>query len=47
MGMDRDFTLGHGHTMESADDVLLSCALETCMVFANQCHPPKLKKNVH
>ena len=32
MGMERDLTLGGEHTMQCADDVLLSCTLETCMV---------------
>ena len=32
VGMERDFTWGHGHVMQSADDVLLSCTLETGMV---------------
>lgn len=33
MGPEGDLTLGDGHTMQYADDALLSCALETCMVF--------------
>ena len=32
MGMGRDFTLGDGHMMQCAGDVLLSCTLETCRV---------------
>ena len=30
--MERDFALGYGSTMCYADDVLLRCTLETCMV---------------
>lgn len=33
MGMERDFTLGDGRTMQCADDVLVSFILETCMVY--------------
>ena len=40
MGMKRDFTLGDGHTMQYADDVLLSCTLETCMILLPNV-PPK------
>ena len=32
IGMKRDLILGGEHTMQCADDVLLSCILETCMV---------------
>ena len=31
-GQKRDFAQGDGHTMQCADDVLLSCTLKTCMV---------------
>ena len=31
MGMERDFAWGNGCTMQWADDVLLSCTLETCI----------------
>ena len=31
MGMEQDFAWGDGHTMQYADNVLLSCVLETCM----------------
>ena len=33
MGTERDFAWGDGHTVLCTDDVLLSCTLETCMVF--------------
>ena len=33
MGMERDFALGDGYTMQCVDDVLLRCTLENCMVF--------------
>ena len=39
MGMERDFTLGDGGTMLCADDVLLSCTLETCMVLLTNITP--------
>lgn len=29
--MGRDLTLGHQHTIQCVDDVLLSCTLDTCM----------------
>ena len=32
MRTDRHFACGDGHTMQCADDVLLSCTFETCMV---------------
>ena len=32
MGMERDFALGGKHIMQCADDVLLSCTLETCKI---------------
>ena len=32
MWMERDFALGDGHKMQCADDVSLSCTLETHMV---------------
>lgn len=33
MGTERNWTLGGERTMQYADDVLLGCTLETCMVF--------------
>ena len=30
--MERDFAWGGGHMTQCADDVLLSCTLETCMI---------------
>ena len=36
----KETTLGDGHTMQCADDVLLSSIHETC-IFFNQCHPNK------
>ena len=39
MGMERDLTLGGEHTMQCADDVLLSCTLETCMVLLTNVTP--------
>ena len=41
MRMEREFALGDGHMMQGAVDILLTCTLETCMVFFNQCHPNK------
>ena len=32
IGTEKDFVLGDGYMMQCADDVLLSCTLETCMV---------------
>lgn len=32
MGTKRDFAWGGGHTMKCADDVLLSCTLQTCLL---------------
>lgn len=32
MGMERDIAWGDGHRMWYADDVLLSCTLETCII---------------
>ena len=34
--------LGDECTMQCADDVLLSCTLETCMVLQTNCHPNTL-----
>ena len=42
--MERDFILGKGHTMQCADDVLLSCTLETCMVLLINVTPINSKK---
>ena len=33
MGMERDFALDDGHTMQYAGDSLLSCILEMCGFF--------------
>lgn len=30
--IERDFTWGDGHAMQCANDVLLRCTLDTCMV---------------
>lgn len=38
-GDGRRFACGNGRMMQCEDDVLLNYALETCMIFANQCHP--------
>ena len=35
MGMERDFAWGDECMMQCADDVLLSCALETCVIPTN------------
>ena len=32
MAMERNFALGNGHMLQYADDVQMSCTLETCMV---------------
>ena len=41
----KDFSLGNEPTMQCADDVLLSCILETYMVLlTNQCHLNKFNK---
>ena len=49
MGTERDFAWGDGHTMQGADDVLLSCALETCLVLRTDVSPINSikKKRVH
>ena len=39
MGVERDFTLGDGCTMQCADDVLVSCTLESCMVLGTNVTP--------
>ena len=44
-GMERDSTWGKGHTMQRADDVLLSCTLETCMVLQTNVTPINSIKN--
>ena len=36
---ERDFAWGNGHTMQCADDILLSCPLETCMVLQSNVTP--------
>ena len=45
MGMETDFTVSDGCTMHCADDVLLSCTLETCMVLLPNVTPKNLNKN--
>ena len=44
MVAERDLILGGECTMPYAEDVLLRCMLENCMVFIIQCHPNKFYK---
>ena len=44
--MKRDLTLGGECMMQDADDVFLSCTLETYMVI-NQCHSNKFNKTIN
>ena len=39
MGTETDLNLGGEHTMRYADDVLLSCTLEYCMVLLTNTTP--------
>lgn len=45
--METDLTLDSEHTMQFADDVLLSCTLETCIFLLSNVTPKKSikKKN--
>ena len=36
---ERDFVLGDGHTMQGADDIVLGCTLEACMVWGTNVTP--------
>ena len=47
MRMERDFVLGNGRTMQCADDVLLSCTLETCMVLLTNVAPINSIKRIN
>ena len=51
MGMETDFTVSDGCTMHCADDALLSCTLETCMVLVTIVTPinsiKKKDKQIH
>ena len=39
MGMERDFVLGYGPTIQCADNVLLNCAPETCIILLTRVTP--------
>ena len=39
IGTEKDFALGNGRLMQCAQDVLLSCTFETCMVFCTNAIP--------